>query len=197
MVNVSDTTGLHPLVDCNDAGLLLVDLQERLAPAIAESPAVVARCLRLLEAFKAAGRPVLATEQYSKGLGPTVAALRERLTPDEIIEKTAFGAPREAAFTAALDRHSGVTEWAGVTEWIVAGMEAHVCVLQTVLCLRARDAKVALVSDAVASRVPLNKELALRRMAAAGVALTDSDSVLIRLHRPAQPGGLGQAAGTA
>ncbi len=172
MVNVSDTTGLQPLVDCNDAGLLLVDLQERLAPAIAESPAVVARCQRLLEAFKAAGRPVLATEQYSRGLGPTVAPLRGRLAPEEIIEKTAFGAPREAAFEAALARHSGVTAW------IVAGMEAHVCVLQTVLCLRARRTEVALISDAVASRVPLNKALALRRIAAGGVALTNSEFVL-------------------
>ena len=183
MVNVSDTTGLHPPVDCNDAGLLLVDLQERLAPAIAESPAVVARCLRLLEAFKAAGRPVLATEQYSKGLGATVAPLRSCLAPEEIIEKTAFGAPREAAFEAALERH------AGVTVWLVAGMEAHVCVLQTVLCLRARRTEVALVRDAVASRVPLNKALALRRMAAGGVALTTSEFVLAE--------GLGQAVGTA
>jgi len=191
MVNVSDTTGLQPPVDCNDTGLLLVDLQERLAPAIAESPEVVARCLRLLEGFRAAGRPVLATEQYSKGLGPTVAALRGHLAPEEVVEKTAFGAPRERAFAAALQRH------AGVTEWIVAGMEAHVCVLQTVLCLREEDSKVALVSDAVASRVPLNKALALRRMAAAGAALTTSDAVLARLRRPAAAGGLGQAVGTA
>lgn len=174
MVNISDATTVQPAVDTGKVGLLLVDLQTRLAPAIAESAAVVARASRLLSAAETVGLPVLATEQYSKGLGPTVPELRRRLTPDRIFEKTAFAAPREGGFRKAL---SGF----GLKALIVAGMEAHVCVQQTVLCLLEQGIAVHLVGDAVASRVPLNKAVALRRMAAAGGRITDTEAAVIWL----------------
>lgn len=171
MVNISDVPIVQPAVDSKTLGLLLVDLQTRLAPAIPESAAVVARISRLLSAAEAAGLPVLATEQYSNGLGPTVPDLRRRLADERIFEKTAFAAPREGGFRNALSK-------LGLRSLIVAGMEAHVCVQQTVLCLLEQGFAVHLVGDAVASRAPLNKAVALHRMAAAGAHITDTEAAL-------------------
>lgn len=173
MVNISDTKSMQPKVAAGYLGLLLIDLQERLAPAIPESPQVIDHAITLADAARSAGLPVLATEQYSKGLGPTVARLRCRLDSGGIIEKTAFGAPREAPFRAALAQRR-------IGELVVAGTEAHVCVLQSVLCLLDQGYRVSLVSDAVASRIPLNREAALRRMAAAGAVLTDAEAAVAR-----------------
>lgn len=175
MVNISGIEVLQPEVDTGNLGLLLVDLQERLAPAIAESPAVIGRAAKLLQAARAVDLPILATEQYSKGLGPTVGALRDLLDPASIIEKTAFGAPREQAFCHALATR-------GIGEVVVSGMEAHVCVQQTVLCLLEQGIAVSLVTDAVASRDPFNKEVAIKRMAAAGAGMATADAAIDRFQ---------------
>ena len=175
MVNISEMQSLVSEDAVENMGLLLVDFQERLAPAIAESDAVIERTSGLLAAARKLGLPILATEQYPKGLGPTVARLRDQLAPEDIVEKTAFGAPRESAFREALtERELG--------HLLVMGMEAHVCVQQTVLCLLKQGYRVSLVSDAVASRVSLNREIAIKRMAAAGTRLTTAEETLARLE---------------
>ena len=179
MVNISDTKSMRAKVADGPLALLLIDLQERLAPAIAESPEVIDRALSLVESAGRAGMPVLATEQYSKGLGQTVPRLRRRLDPDRILEKTAFAAPRERLFRERVAAH-------GLKEFVVAGTEAHVCVLQTVLCLLAQGRRVTLVSDAVASREPMNKAIALRRMAAAGAVLTTTEEAIGRFEALAE-----------
>ena len=135
---------------------------------------VIDRAIRLAKAANCAAVPVLATEQYPKGLGPTVGRIRDRLDPTMIIEKIHFAAPREAAFCRAAAA-------CGISEFAVAGTEAHVCVLQSLLCLLREGYRVSLVADAVASRVDLSRETALQRMAAAGAALTDTETVLARL----------------
>lgn len=182
MVNISGIEVLQPEVDTGNLGLLLVDLQARLAPAIAESPTVIGQAVKLLQAARAVDLPILATEQYSKGLGPTVEPLRRLLDPSEIIEKTAFGAPREEAFRLALAAR-------GTGEVVVGGMEAHVCVQQTVLCLLEEGVAVSLVTDAVASRDPLNKKIAVNRMAAAGVRMVTADAAVARFQTARQASG--------
>ncbi|NIA67244.1 isochorismatase family protein [Pelagibius litoralis] len=166
-------------------GLLLVDLQERLAPAIAESPVVIDCALALVAAAKQGALPILATEQYPEGLGLTAARLRRELNPDWIIEKIAFGAPREDAFRNALIAR-------GIGEVIVVGMEAHVCVQQTVLCLLELGYGVSLVGDGVASRAPLNKAVALQRMAAAGARIVQVEQAVARLRAGAERESTGQ-----
>jgi nicotinamidase-related amidase len=121
--------------------------------------------------------PVVVTEQYVRGLGPTVAPLREAL--DETggyrpIEKACFSAHGCEAFVAqlaALERR----------QVIVAGIEAHVCVYQTVLDLLAAELDVTVVADAVSSRTAQNKEIALRRMVAEGVKLSSTEMALFEL----------------
>ncbi|HVL73019.1 MAG TPA: isochorismatase family protein [Beijerinckiaceae bacterium] len=148
--------------------LLLVDLQERLMPAIAGSEGVVANALRLGEAARLLDVPVLATEQNPAGLGgnlPEIAALASRTLP-----KNHFDATREAGFEAALPP--------GRDTIVVAGCETHVCVLQTVLGLLGRGRSVALVADAVGSRLPANRDAALARAKAHGADLVTTEMVV-------------------
>jgi len=154
-----------------NAALLVIDVQQRLAPAIPAAPEVVARIAALIDKAREIRLPILATEQYSRGLGPTLPELRRRLAAGEVIEKIHFAAPREAAFAAALAA-------AGIDRVVVAGMEAHVCVQQTVLALLARGLAVTVVRDAVASRRDLDRRVALARLARAGAALADSATLL-------------------
>jgi nicotinamidase-related amidase len=157
--------------DPADAALLVIDVQQRLAPAIPAAPEVVARIAALIDKAREIRLPILATEQYSRGLGPTLPELRRRLAAGEVIEKIHFAAPREAAFAAALAA-------VGIDRVMVAGMEAHVCVQQTVLALLARGLAVTVVRDAVASRRDLDRRVALARLARAGAALADSATLL-------------------
>jgi nicotinamidase-related amidase len=157
--------------DPADAALLVIDVQQRLAPAIPAAPEVVARIAALIDKAREIRLPILATEQYSRGLGPTLPELRRRLAAGEVIEKIHFAAPREAAFAAALAA-------AGIDRVVVAGMEAHVCVQQTVLALLARGLAVTVVRDAVASRRDLDRRVALARLARAGAALADAAALL-------------------
>lgn len=174
MVNISDREVVDSRRAFKGAGLLLVDIQERLAPEIAETPRLLPRISALIEASRMSGLPLLATEQYSRGLGPTLPQIRALLRPEEVMEKIHFAAPREPFIQGArLERARG--------HWLVAGMEAHVCVLQSVLSLLAEGRAVTVISDAVASRVDLNRRLALARMTRAGARLCSSDEVCAEL----------------
>src|SRR3954471_15741837 len=124
--------------------LLLVDLQQRLMPAIAGGEAVVATVRRLAEAARLLGVPVVATEQNPAGLGRTIPALAS--LPARRLEKRLFDATREAGFRSSLR--------AARPAIVAAGCEAHVCVMQTVLGLLDRGSSVSLVVDAVGSRRP-------------------------------------------
>jgi nicotinamidase-related amidase len=118
--------------------VLLVDLQERLMPAIYDGDVVVARAARVAQAAKLLGVPVGATEQYPAGLGPTVQPLAAY--PGAVLAKTMFSALDDPDFPALLP--------VGSVEIVVAGCEAHVCVLQTVLGLLALGHRVVVVADA-------------------------------------------------
>src|SRR5215213_10291030 len=130
--------------------LLIVDVQERLAPAIHESEKLVGRIATLLNASRELDVPVLATEQYSKGLGSTVAPLAGLLPSGSVVEKIHFNAALEPGFVERL------REW-DRPQIVVTGTEAHVCVLQTTLGLVEAGFDCFLVADAVGSRDPENR----------------------------------------
>jgi nicotinamidase-related amidase len=114
------------------------------------------------------------TEQYPKGLGPTVPELRAALEPAAPVEKLTFDCCGEPTFAPALDA-------AGRPAVIVCGMETHICVLQTVLGLLARGATVHVAADAVCSRDPENARVALELMRDAGAVVTCTETVLFQL----------------
>lgn len=160
------------MMDRGRAQLLLVDVQERLAPAVFAQEALVARCGALLSAARLFGIPVLATEHCPERIGPTVAALRDRLEAAEIFTKARFAATGHAEFLQRLDPARGLV--------VVAGMEAHVCVMQTALGLRAQGREVYVVEDAVGSRPArqADRRLALERLRDAGAVLLGTETAL-------------------
>ncbi|MEO1192496.1 MAG: isochorismatase family protein [Pseudomonadota bacterium] len=158
------------LLTREDSLLLLVDFQERLAPAIHEGAAAVAEAERLVKIARLLDVPCLATEQYPAGLGPTVAPLKALLQPAEVLEKIHFSAAREEAFLKRLDA-------GGRRQIVVMGMEAHVCVLQTALVLAELDYQVWIVADAIGARRSDSKELALARFRQAGLTIVSAEMV--------------------
>lgn len=159
------------LVDLEDSLLLVVDVQQRLAPAVAGHQAVEAQVARLIRGARRLGVPILASEQYPEGLGPTVPALAELLRPEERIAKRAFSCAGEPAFMEALAR-------AGRGQVVICGMEAHVCLLQTAIGLAEARYRVFAVADAMGSRDPADREIALQRMAGLGIEPVTSEMVL-------------------
>jgi nicotinamidase-related amidase len=151
--------------------LLVVDVQERLAPAISESEKIIGRISTLLKAARELDVPVLATEQYPKGLGSTVAPVAGLLPLDGVVEKIHFNAALELGF---VDRLRGL----GRTQIVVTGTEAHVCVLQTTLGLKAAGFDCFLVADAVGSRDPDNRLSGVERMRANGVEIVTAEMVM-------------------
>ena len=167
------------LMRAADSVLVIIDIQERLAAAMlpAARQAVVRNTGILMRAAASLGIPILATEQYPKGLGPTVAELSEALPSGaQRVEKTYFSCAGAEAFLTAL-------EASGRSQLILAGMEAHVCVLQSALELRAAGREVIVVEDACCSRKRANHANAIGRLRAAGVVVTNTESVLFEWLR--------------
>jgi nicotinamidase-related amidase len=151
--------------------LLIVDVQAKLIPAMAEPEETVRHCALLLQAAEVVGVPALMSEQYPQGLGPTVAGLADRFGAVGRHAKVEFSCLRNDAIRQTLEAN-------GRRQVVVAGVEAHVCVLQTGLDLRAAGYEVFVVADAVSSRRPFSKATALSRLAAAGVNVVTAEMVV-------------------
>jgi nicotinamidase-related amidase len=151
--------------------LLIVDIQEKLAPAILNADMVVANAAKLIHAAKHLSVPMLASEQYPKGLGRTIPTLRELLPPETLFDKTHFSCLGESGMAERLQQQQR-------RQIIVCGMEAHVCVLQTALDIKAAGFTTIVVADAVSSRRSESCELGLARMRDAGVTIVTTEMVL-------------------
>jgi nicotinamidase-related amidase len=155
---------LHPL----QSQLLVIDMQQKLAPVIDDGKAVEQAAAWMLQVALQLDVPVSATEQYPQGLGTTLPALAELIPADNILQKIHFSALKEphiASHLACLERK----------QIVVLGTEAHVCVLQSVGDLLALGYQVFVVSEAVGSRTEQNKQLALSRMQQAGAHIISKE----------------------
>ena len=157
--------------------LLLVDIQDRLQPAIHDGATVVRNGTRMLEAARTLSVPIMVSEQYPQGLGHTVAELQPLLPGNGVYEKVEFSCFANPALRNIL---SGAGK-----QTIIFGTEAHVCVLQTVLEMKEAGCDVTVVVDAVGSRALESKDVALRRMQDAGVRLATTEMVLFEWLRRA------------
>jgi nicotinamidase-related amidase len=160
-------------LDRDDALLLVVDVQEKLAAAMDGREQMEKNIAVLIRAARRLGVPIVATEQYRKGLGPTVASLRE-LLGEEPMEKMEFSCGASKPIAKKI-----VTS--GRKQVIVAGMETHVCVFQTVRDLLSGEFAVFVVEDAVLSRTAANRSTGLRLCERAGATLTSTETVLFDL----------------
>ena len=165
------------LVDARKATLLLVDMQERLLPAMTGGAEAEARCAVLLKAAKALEVPVTVSEQYPKGLGHTVPGLTAEIGNATVFEKLAFSCWKDEG----LKEHMIVHHEAGRPLVILAGIESHVCVMQTAADLSAAGFGVFAVTDAMASRAPASHALAMERMRQHGVAVVNTEMVVFEL----------------
>jgi nicotinamidase-related amidase len=176
----------HPnLLDSGNSVLVVVDMQSRLAQVMPEqdAAAMAANSIRLLEAAKILDVPVLLTEQYPKGLGPTAAEILEHLPQTALVfDKTGFSCCAADGFNQALAA-------TGRAQVILVGQEAHVCVLQSALELLHHGYRVYVVEDALCSRQAGHKSYALRRMQQHGASIICYESVLFEWLRDARHAG--------
>jgi nicotinamidase-related amidase len=158
------------LIDAPRSQLLVIDVQARLVPAIAEHESVVGSIVWLTRAAQKVGVPVAATEQYPKGLGHLVPALRDLLPEGAIASKMHFS----CVAAKCLPGMPGSER----PQIVLCGVEAHVCVLQTALELVEEGKEVYVVADAVGSRRTLDRDLALWRMREEGVRVVSREMVV-------------------
>jgi nicotinamidase-related amidase len=160
----------HPLaMSAADTALLVVDVQDKLMPKIADADVIVRNIAFLIDAVRLLQMPVLATEQYPKGLGATVPELLKRLP--ERPDKVAFSCCAVPSVVETLHREAR-------PKVVLCGIESHVCILQTALDLLARDFRVFLAVDAISSRYRIDHDVALRRLEKAGAVLTTCEGVV-------------------
>jgi len=156
------------------AALVAIDFQERLLPAVFGREALIQNGVRLIKGAQILGVPVLATEQYRKGLGPTVPEIAGAISGFAPIQKLAFSACGAQDFVGALQAKK-------VSAAILCGVETHVCVAQTCLDLLESGLEVFVVADAVSSRTPENHRIGLDRMKGAGAVIVSTEMALFEL----------------
>jgi len=169
------------LLNRGDSRLVLIDMQERLLTVMEHAEAVVNRCGRLLQAANIFDVPVDATQQYSKGLGPTVEPLSQLLADLNITptEKLRFSSASSLDWAATSTETTNIaTSDNDRPKIVLAGSETHVCVLQTALDLLSEGFSVYIPVDAVTSRHNVDHKVALKRLRDSGATLTTSESVL-------------------
>jgi isochorismate hydrolase len=167
------------LLERDNSLVLLVDMQERLLPVMANGRQCAENCAILLRAAAELRIPILASEQYRRGLGPTVGPLAELVPADKRLEKMEFSCHDNSRIHTVL---SG----AGRRQILLAGIEAHVCVLQTAEGLLAADFQVFVAADAVASRKTENRDLALRRLDRSGAVVVSVEMALFEWLKTAE-----------
>ena len=155
---------------------LIIDIQERLFPFIYENEKLVKNISILIEGLKALSIPILVTEQYVKGLGPTVAPVAVHIEGIKRTEKMCFSCCDEPRIAEAI-------AVAGKDYIIIAGIESHVCVLQTVIDLKHNGYHPVVVEDCISSRRENDKKIAIDRMRLEGAMITTYESILFELLR--------------
>jgi nicotinamidase-related amidase len=156
--------------------LLIIDFQEKIFPFIHENEKLLKNVLILINGLKTLEVPLIVTEQYTKGLGPTIGPVAEALGNIHRVEKSSFSCCGEPRFNMELAT-------SGKENVIIAGIESHVCVLQTVIDLEHQGYKPIVVEDCISSRNPNDKIIAIQRMRQEGAIVTTFESILFELLR--------------
>jgi nicotinamidase-related amidase len=168
-----------PSLNTDNAVLLLIDFQERLFPVMHEKGKLLNNVLKLIKGMQVLEVPVILTEQYPRGLGPTIPEIKELVPNIKPVEKVCFNCNDEPTFGEAL----GALKRKQV---VIAGIEAHICVYQTAMSLARAGYQVQVAVDCIASRDPENKQVALSRMEAAGISPTSVEMALFELLKVAK-----------
>jgi nicotinamidase-related amidase len=157
---------------------VVVDMQEKLLPHIHDGEVILSNCLKLIAGLKILSIPVMITQQYTKGLGPTVPDIIKMFPEFRYIEKISFSCCEEPEFGNELERLAG-------KNIILFGIESHVCVLQTCLDLLASGKQPVVVEDCISSRKVNDRTIAIERMRQEGAIITTMESLLFEFTRKA------------
>ena len=168
-----------PFLEISTTALLVIDMQERLFPVMHDKEKLLRSVVKLIKGTQALEVPVLFTEQYPKGLGPTLPEIKELVPDFQAIEKVSFNCCDETAFCRALEALKR-------KQVLIAGIEAHICVYQTVMGLARAGYEVQVVADCVASRDPENKSVAFLKMGVEGTKPTTMEMALFELLKVAR-----------
>ena len=152
------------------SALCLIDVQEKLIPTIPTGAQIITECCRLVEAATLFDTPVIFTEQYRKGLGPTVEPLATKLQHQKPIEKMAFSCCGNSTFLREISE--------GTDTLVICGIETHICVAQTALDLLQQGYRVCIAADAVGSRRKHDHQIALRRLEGSGAMISTTEAIL-------------------
>ena len=156
------------------AGLLVIDIQDKLLPFIFEKERLVRNSVLLIKGAEVLRLPVFVTEQYRKGLGVTTPEVASAIAGFAPVEKVTFSSCGAPGLNETLKAK-------GITDLLLCGIEAHVCVLQTCLDLVKDGFNVFVVADAVSARNPENTRLAMDRMRSAGALIVSTEMVFFEL----------------
>lgn len=159
--------------------LVVIDIQERFRELIHGLPVVLKSSSRLIRAFKELDLPIILTEHYSRGLGPTMPEIRGLLAGLKPLEKISFSCDGDAGFRAALAALNR-------DQFVLCGIEAHVCVYQTARDLMDRGKQIAIAADAVSSRLAVDREVGIDHMRSIGVQVMNVDMILFEILREAK-----------
>lgn len=168
------------MLTTNNAVLVIVDVQGRLAQLMADKEALLANLQRMVQGAKILELPILWAEQNPAGLGPTIPELCALLDGEaQAISKMTFSCAANPEFLAAL-------EATGRKQVLLTGIETHICVYNTAADLLAKGYEVQVVADAVSSRVAGNKAVGVGRMCAEGAVLTSTEMALFEMMKTAE-----------
>lgn len=157
-----------------NTGLILVDIQGKLARLVHDSDSLISNCQTLIKAAQVLGLPIICLEQNPAKLGVTDVELSSLLKTSMPISKFSFDACEEPLFIDAIGSTS-------VDTWLVCGIEAHICVYQTAMHLQQLNYNVQLISDCISSRTLANKKLAINKLVNNNIEITGLEMCLYEL----------------
>lgn len=167
------------MLDRNETALIIIDIQGTLARTVSQAEVMHSNWIKLLKGAQLLGLPIVVTEQNPQRLGPTIPELQEFIEKVPVIGKMSFSACLNDDFSQKLKE-------TGKKQLLLAGIEAHVCVHQTVAGLLEESYDVHVVSDAVSSRAESNRQIALQRMRDSGAVLTSTEMALFEMMEVAE-----------
>ena len=162
------------LLNPENTVLVVIDFQERLFPVMHDREKLLRQVVKLIQGAKVLDIPVILTEQYPKGLGPTLPEIAELLPDVKPIEKTCFSCCDAESFNNSVEATNR-------KQVLISGIEAHICVYQTAVALNQGGYEVQVVADCVSSRDPENKMVSLFKMGSVGIAPTTMETALFEL----------------
>jgi len=167
------------MLEIDQCCLVVVDIQGKLAQLMADKETLFQNARILIQAARILEIPILWCQQVPQSLGPTVPEIAELLSGVEPIDKASFSCAGHEPFNVQLESLAR-------RQVLLCGIETHVCIYQTAMDLLAQDYDVTVVADAVSSRTPQNRQIALARLAAEGAAIASTEMVLFELLKTAQ-----------